>query len=316
MTHIVVTGADGFVGKALIKQLLACGVNGRAIKRLIAIDINFSAKIDDERVFQFKGNIADKNFRQQALQGKVDIVFHLASIPGGAAERDYDLGRRVNLDATLGLLEDLRVQTQPPRFVFASTIGVYGEKLPSVVTEATLPAPAISYGAQKLMGEILVADASRRGWIQGCSLRLPGVVARPGDGAGLISAFMSQIFWKVRDNQPITIPVSPDGTAWWISVKLCVENLIHAAIFDNMALPMQRVVQMPVLHLSMVDVVNALALKFGAGRAGLVSYQPDAFVQANFASYPPIETPRAMTLGFRNDEDSASLVANVMQIME
>lgn len=313
MTHVVVSGADGFVGKNLVKYLLAHGVGGRRVTCLTLLDVAFAAPSTDARVCQLTGDIADLSFRQQVFKEQVDVVFHLASVPGGAAERNYELGRAVNLDATLGMLEDLRAQKNPPRFVFASTIGVYGEALPPVVTETTLPAPAISYGAQKLMGEVLVADASRRGWVQGCSLRLPGVVARPGEGAGLISAFMSQLFWKLRDGQPVTLPVSADGTAWWISARLCVENLVHAASFDLKSLSAQRVVQMPILHLSMGDVVKALAERFGANRAHLVRYQPDPFVQANFASYPPIETPRALALGFKHDGDVAGLVDNAMQ---
>lgn len=313
MTHIVITGSEGFVGSVLVNRLLTQGFAGQPVKRLTLLDTKFAAAPHDARIKQLAGSIAEKSLRQQAFKDHVDAVFHLASIPGGAAERDYDLGRVVNLDATLGLLEDLREQAQPPRFVFASTIAVYGEALPALVTENTLAAPALSYGAQKLIGEILVADASRRGWVQGCSLRLPGVVARAGDGAGLISAFMSQLFWKLRDGKPITLPVSADGAAWWISVGACVDNLIHAATLNPAGLPPQRVVQMPVLHLTMADVINALALRFGADRTDLVSYQPDKFVQANFASYPPITTPRALSLGFTHDGDANGLVQRAIQ---
>lgn len=312
MTHAVVTGAEGFVGGCFVRRLLAKGLGGQRIERLTLLDTHFATAPDDARIRQLAGSIADQALRRQALAEPVDAVFHLASIPGGEAERNYNLGRAVNLEATLGLLEDLREQAQPPRFVFASTVAVYGETLPPVVTEETLPAPALSYGAQKLVGEILVADAARKGWVQGCSLRLPGVVARPGDGAGLISAFMSQIFWKLRDGMPITVPVSADGTAWWISVGACVDNLLHAATLDPASLSSRRVVQMPVLRLSMADVVAALAARFGADRTGLVTYEPDVFVQANFASYPPIETPRALALGFKHDGTAAGLVARAM----
>lgn len=312
MTHVVVTGARGFVGGGLVRRLLTKGLGGQRVERLTLLDTHFSTAPDDARIRQLAGSIADQALRHQAFAEPVDAVFHLASIPGGEAERNYNLGRAVNLEATLGLLEDLREQAQPPRFVFASTVAVYGETLPPVVTEETLPAPALSYGAQKLVGEILVADAARKGWVQGCSLRLPGVVARPGDGAGLISAFMSQIFWKLRDGMPITVPVSADGTAWWISVAACVDNLLHAATLEPASLSSRRVVQMPVLRLSMADVVAALAARFGADRTGLVTYEPDVFVQANFASYPPIETPRALALGFKHDGTAAGLVARAM----
>lgn len=315
MSHVVVTGAQGFVGRALVKRLLAEGLGARAVSKLTLLDIAFDTPHADARVTQIAGSIADASVRAQAYAAPVDAVFHLASIPGGAAERDYALGRAINLDATLGLLEDLRGAAhgaRAPRFVFASTVAVYGEQLPAVVDENTLPAPALSYGAHKLMGETLVADATRLGWVQGCSLRLPGVVARPGDGAGLVSAFMSQLFWKLAANEPITLPVSSTGVAWWISVGACVDNLLLAATIDVERLNARRAYQMPVLRLTMEDVVNALAARFGEARKALVSYAPDPFVERLFAAYPPLRTPEAERLGLRHDGDVEQLITRAM----
>ncbi len=313
MGHVVVTGAQGFVGQALVKRLLADGLNGHALSRLTLMDVRFDAPHPDNRVVQQAGSIADTAVRAQAYDMQVDAVFHLASIPGGAAEKNYPLGRSINLDATLGLLEDLRGQAKPPRFVFASTVAVYGEELPSQVNEQTLPAPALSYGAHKLMGEYLVADASRLGWVQGCSLRLPGVVARPGDGAGMMSAFMSQLFWKLAAGQPLTVPVSPDGVAWWISVGACIDNLLHAATVDPARFNPRRCYQMPVLRLTVAEVVEALAQRFGADRRALVTYQPDPFIEKLFAAYPPLATPHAETLGLAHDGTVAQLITRSME---
>ncbi|WP_321951474.1 NAD-dependent epimerase/dehydratase family protein [Paraburkholderia bannensis] len=312
MSHVVVTGAQGFVGRALVKRLLSDGLGARAVSKLTLLDIAFDAPHADARVTQIAGSIADADVRAQAYASNVDAVFHLASIPGGAAERDYALGRAINLDATLGLLEDLRGQPRPPRFVFASTVAVYGESLPAVVDENTLPAPALSYGAHKLMGEALVADATRLGWVQGCSLRLPGVVARPGDGAGLMSAFMSQLFWKLAANEALTVPVSPDGVAWWISVGACVDNLLHAATVDVDRFNARRSYPMPVLRLTIAEVVDALAARYGEARKALVSYAPDPFVERLFARYPPLLTPEAERLGLRHDGDVDQLITRAM----
>jgi nucleoside-diphosphate-sugar epimerase len=312
MAHVVVTGSQGFVGMALVKRLLADGLGGVPVGRLTLMDLAFDAAHADPRVVQVNGSIADAAVRTRAYSGTVDAVFHLASVPGGAAERNYELGRSINLDATLGLLEDLRVQASPPRFVFASTIAVYGDQLPPVMDEQTLPSPSLSYGAHKLAGEFLVADATRKGWVQGCSLRLPGVVARPGDGAGMMSAFMSQVFWRLAAGQAITMPVSAEGVAWWISVGACVDNLLQAATVDAAAFNHRRCYQMPVLRLTMAQVVAALARRFGPDRAALVSYKPEPFIQSHFASYPPLITPESEALGLAHDGDVDHLVSRAM----
>ncbi|MEZ2354395.1 NAD-dependent epimerase/dehydratase family protein [Caballeronia sp. RCC_10] len=310
--HVVVTGAQGFVGRALVKRLLAEGLGDERVSRMTLIDVAFDAPHCDERVIQLTGNIADPATRARAYAEPVDTVFHLASVPGGAAEKNYELGRSINLDATVGLLEDLRSQPRVPRFVFASTVAVYGERLSDTVDETTLPAPALSYGAHKLMGEVLVANASRLGWIQGCSLRLPGVVARPGDGSGLMSAFMSQLFWRLAAGEPLTVPVSPEGVAWWISVGACVDNLLHAAIVDVERFNARRAYQMPVLRLTVSEVVDALATRFGSDRKTLVTYLPDPFIERLFATYPPLLTPEAEALGLRHDGDVDELITRAM----
>jgi nucleoside-diphosphate-sugar epimerase len=306
--RVLVTGAGGFIGGVLVQRLLGHGLTGRCVQRIVAVDLSLQGLPDETRLQRVVGSISEAGVLERALAEPVDAVFHLASVPGGAAEMSPDLGRRVNLDATAHLLSLLREQGTRPRLVFASTIAVYGETLPAVVGEDTPCLPALSYGAHKLASEILIADAARRGWVQACSLRLPGVVARPGDGAGLISAFMSQLFWKLAAGKPIELPVSADGTAWWISVEACVDNLLHAAAIDTNALDARRVVQMPALHLAMRDVVDALARAHGADRRSMVRYVPLPDVQRLFASFPPLATPRAEALGFRHDGSADALV--------
>lgn len=312
MSHVVVTGAQGFIGQALVRRLLSHGLEGQAVQTLTAVDVALEASVPDARVRQVTGSLAESATRERALAFGADVIFHLASVPGGAAERDPDLGRRVNLEATLDLIDACRKLARPPRFVYASSVAVYGEDLPPRMDEDAAACPALSYGAHKLACEVMVADASRRGWIEGCSLRLPGVVARPGDGEGLMSAFMSQLFWKLAAGHPITLPVSPHGTCWWISVGACVDNLVRAAGVEPSTLNVRRCYQMPVLHLSVADVVDALCRRFGTDRIALVDYAPDAHVERLFASHPALATPQAEALGLRHDGSADALVERAL----
>jgi nucleoside-diphosphate-sugar epimerase len=317
MSKVLVTGAQGFIGQVLVHKLLRDGLHGQPINELILVDLaaaNITTTTNgDARVRVVRGSLADEAVRRAAMATAPDVIFHLASVPGGAAERDPALGRSVNLDATLALIEACQFLASPPRFIYASSVAVYGEQLGAVLHEDSPPAPAITYGAHKLMCEIALADASRRGWVQGCSLRLPGVVARPDENTGLISAFMSQLFWSLAKGEPITLPVSPEGTCWWISVGACVDNLLQVATMDPARWSAERRYQMPVLHLSIQAVAEALLQRFGGSAEQLLHYAPQPAVQRLFASAPPLFTPLAEALGLRSDGDVQTLVTRALE---
>lgn len=310
--RVLVTGANGFIGRHLVQRLLAGGLGGASVSQLVVSDLTLDGLPGDARLCPVAGSIATPGPLERALEQPVDAVFHLASVPGGAAERDPELGRRVNLDATLRMVDLLRAQRQAPRLVFASTVAVYGAPLPAVVDEQTPAQPVMSYGAHKLAAEILLADATRRGWVQACSLRLPGVVARPGRGDGLLSAFMSQLFWRLQAGEPIELPVSASGMAWWLSVDACVDNLLHAAGIDLGRIGPRCMLQMPALCLTMAEVVDAIARVIGPDRRALVHYAPQDLVQRLFAAYPPLHTPLAQALGLRHDGSAEALVRRAL----
>ena len=312
--RILITGADGFIGRALVQRLLASDVLpglGDAERELILLDHRFAVLDDHPRVRAILGDIADPDRLAEAIDTGVDRVFHLASVPGGAAESDFELGMRANLHATLAILEVLRRQPRPARVVFASTIGVYGVPMPERIDESTIPAPTLSYGAQKLMGEILVTDYSRHGFIDGRSLRLPGIVARP-DGSGMLSAFLSEIIRALSFGGRFTCPVSEQGMSWWMSRACVVDNLLHAAALEPQALRGQRVFLLPVLHASFGEVVAAIARSHGRDVLSRVTYQPNAALQAQFASYPPLECPRSVAAGFKHDGSLDALVRRAL----
>ncbi|WAC70837.1 NAD-dependent epimerase/dehydratase family protein [Roseateles sp. SL47] len=318
MTRVAITGASGFIGQTLCRQLLANGLDGQPVGSLALFDLDVSVWAEeggrDSRLHLFGGSLADPQVLEDLVRWGPDVVFHLASVPGGAAERNRALGRSVNLMATLQLIEALGRDVDPVRLVMASSIAVYGDHLPALIEEAsTVPAPKLSYGAHKLACETVLADETRRGRIAGCALRLPGVVARPGPSSGLMSAFMSDIFWALRDGQPIQLPVSEAATAWWISGRACARNLLHAATLPPQCLLARSVYQMPALHLSMGELVAALGQRFDRDPMQWVRYRPDPLVQQLFGSYPPLQTPHADAAGFCSDGSLLALIDAVLQ---
>ena len=199
---VAVIGAGGFVGARVSSRLTEIP----SIDAIALVDrIGFAAPAD-RRVASFIGDFADAAFCDCALEG-ADAVILLAAILGGAAEADYALARRVNVDATLGLFERLRARAPKTRLVFASTIAVYAKPLPDPVTDAAPLGPAMVYGAQKLMMEVALSHFALRGWLDGVSLRPSGVVARDGADAALRTAFLSRLFWSVKRGEDITLPV-------------------------------------------------------------------------------------------------------------
>jgi nucleoside-diphosphate-sugar epimerase len=313
--NILITGADGFIGRALVARLLSSGVLpalGDAKRRVTLLDQRFGAPVLDARARVVAGDITDQAVLRDALVDGVDCVFHLASIPGGAAEANFELGLKVNLEATVSLLELLREQPQPARFVFASTIGVYGVPLPDRIDERTLPAPSMSYGVHKLIGELLVSDYSRRGFIDGRCLRLPGIVARPPQPSGMLSAFMSDLIRVLAAGRDFECPVAPEGKAWWMSRSCVVNNLLHAASLGAERVRDQRVWLLPVLHASSGEVVAAIARVRGEDVSRRVSYRPNAALQAQFANLPPLHCPTSVAEGFRNDGTLEALVQRAL----
>ena len=316
--NVLITGAGGFIGQALVRRLLADGIGGRAVTALTSIDMRFDGAAPDARVRQLRGSVADAALLAQAFAQPVDVLFHLASVPGGAAEQDFALGLSVNLHATMALLECCRVQAEaqpqagPPVLVYSSSIAVYGAPLPAHIDDSTPMRPHLSYGAHKLAGEVLIQDYSRRGWLDGRILRLPGIVARPPAPSGLLSAFMSDIFWRLKDGERFTCPVSARAVAWWMSVGCCVDNLLHAATLAPTRAAERRDYTLPVLRLSIAEVVEGLAQAFGDDRRALVEYRPDERLEQGFGRQPPLDASAAERAGFRHDGDLRRLIVNAV----
>ena len=314
--NVLVTGGSGFVGRALARRLLADGVGGRAVTALTSIDMRFDGAATDPRLRRLQGSVADTALLAQAFAQPVDVVFHLASVPGGAAEQDFALGLSVNLQATLALLECCRAQAQgqggPPVLVYSSSIAVYGAPLPAHIDDGTPMRPHLSYGAHKLACEVLIQDYSRRGWLDGRILRLPGIVARPPAPSGLLSAFMSDIFWRLKDGERFTCPVSAQAVAWWMSLGCCVDNLLHGAAMAPAQAAERRDYTLPVLRLTIAEVVEGMAGEFGDDRRALVEYRPDERLEQGFGRQPPLDASAAERAGFHHDGDLRRLIVNAV----
>lgn len=309
--RVMVTGANGFVGRALVDRLLDEGqLRGQAISRLILLDQDLQDFGDDPRLRCHCGSVTDTALMRRVLADGVDVVFHLVSIPGGAAEAHYSLGYQVNLIASLELLELMRCMANVPILVYTSSVAVYGGNLSARMDESAALNSQLSYGAHKSMIETAINDLARRGEVDGRAIRLPGIVARPRQANGLRSAFMSDLLQAYAAGDAYCCPVSAQSTAWWMSVRCCVNNLLQAANINCTELDGSRVWQLPLLHLSIEQVLEALAKAYGAQRRDLISFKPDSQLEALFGKFPQMKTPQARALGFRHDGSAVSLIRN------
>lgn len=301
---IIVTGAGGFIGQRLVRVLAARQC------RVVALDTLHAAFPDGVRAVV--GDIGAKRVRMEALRDGCSALIHLATVPGGAAETDSLASRGVNLDAMYDLLEEAAQVGVRPRVVYASSIAVLGDPLPTAgVDDDTPVVPRLIYGGHKAMMEIAVSMMHHRGTIDAVSVRLPGILARPRAPSGLKSAFMSEVFHALRAGEAFVAPVSPSATMWVQSVETCVENLNHALAMDGDTMPRTRVVTLPALRVSMAELVAEVARQCKASPQ-LVSYRPDAALEAAFGSQPPLTTRNADQAGFSNDGDTASLVSRAL----
>lgn len=315
--HVVVTGAAGFVGRALVARLLRDRCLGsRPLGAPSALDIAF-ADPAPAGVRRLEGSIADPAVVARAFVEPVDLLVHLASMPGGSAEQQPIAAREVNLHGTLHLLDACERQVAQggpvPRVVFASTIAVYGAAMPALVDDDAPTCPAMTYGAHKLMGEIALADATRRGACDGVSLRLPGVLARPPARTGQLSAFLSDLLRDPAAGRDVTCPMSPAATTWASSTPNVVDNLLHAATMDTAALPAHRALALPALRFSMAELVDALVAVHGPQVRDRVHFAPEPRIEALFGRFPPLRTPAADAAGLRHDGDLPTLCRRAIE---
>src|SRR5262245_51236901 len=309
---VVVTGGAGFLGQMLIRALCERGRLTRsdgaqyAIEQIVSIDQAQTGRLFvDDRVGYVVGDIANAQFLSHVLARDTDSVFHLAAVVSGGAEADFDLGMRVNLDGTRALLECCRAQTSAPRVVFASSVAVFGGPVP-LVTDDTYPRPATSYGVQKLVGEFLVGDYSRKGFIDGRSVRLPTIVVRPGKPNAAASGFASGIIREPLSGVEAICPVDASVSMWVSSPAAAITSLIHAHELAPDVWGTQRALNLPGLTVTVAEMIDALRKVGGDTAAGRVRMQRDEVIRRIVDTWPArFQTQRASAM--RSEEHTSEL---------
>jgi D-erythronate 2-dehydrogenase len=312
---VVITGGGGFIGFKLAKALLARGtlaIEGKSqpLTRLTLVDQAFPTDLpQDSRLEALVGDICDPEFVARAITADTASVFHLAAVVSGGAEADFDVGMRVNFDAMRSVLERARRCARPPRLVFASSVAAFGGELPEVLDDSTTPAPQTSYGSQKVIGEYLVGDFSRKGYIDGRSLRLPTIVVRPGKANAAASSFASAVIREPLNGSVYDCPVGPQTGVWLLSPRRVVDAFLHAHDLPPSAWGGRRVVNLPGITVSLSTMIEAMAGIAGAQAAKRVAWKADARIQAIVKTWPVrFATPRALAMGFKADADIGSVI--------
>jgi nucleoside-diphosphate-sugar epimerase len=320
--EILVTGGAGFLGQQLIARVLAKGTMGLAdaqgtrdepVSRIVCFDVGEGA-IRDPSVRNVAGDISDAAQVRALVSKDTGAVVHLAAVVSGTAEADFDLGMRVNLDGTRHLLEACRALGTAPRLLFSSSIAVFGGALPPVVTDATTPTPQGSYGIQKLLGELLVQDYTRKGFIDGRAVRVPTVVVRPGRPNGAASGFASGIIREPLSGIDVPLPVPPETEMWVASPRTVVGMLLRALELAPQDWGWHRSLNLPGLTVSMHEELAALRAVAGEAVAARVKPALDESVMRLVRTWAArFDTARASAMGFTADADFASIVRAYME---
>jgi nucleoside-diphosphate-sugar epimerase len=314
--RVLITGSAGFLGQRLARTLLdrgsVTGSNGqvRPIDQLVLLDVAQPfPPPDDPRVVLMSGDVADRALLDTAITPETGSIFHLAAVVSGGAEADFELGMHVNLEATERLLEVCRAAGHRPKVVFTSSVAVFGGDLPDVVDERTILTPQSSYGTQKAIGELLINDYSRRGFVDGRSLRLPTISVRPGRPNLALSSFASGIIREPLNGEIGVCPVPPETSLWLLSPGKVLEGFILAHEIDGARLGRNRSLILPGISVTTGEMVAALERVAGPQVAARVRWEPDENVQRVARTWPgALDDSRARALGFPADESFDDII--------
>jgi nucleoside-diphosphate-sugar epimerase len=312
--HILITGAAGMIGRKLTARLAGQGaLGGRPIDALTLVDV-----VTPERPASFAGpvNLAASDLSapgeaERAVAGRPDVIFHLAAIVSGEAEADFDKGYRVNLDGTRALLEAVRRlgEDYRPRLVFTSSIAVFGAPFPPAIPDEFHLTPLTSYGTQKTIGELLLADYTRRGVLDGVAIRLPTISVRPGKPNRAASGFFSGIIREPLAGMEAVLPVDEGVRHWHASPRAAVGFLVHAAALKGADLGPRIALTMPGVCCTVGEQIEALARVAGEKVAARIRREPDPAIARIVAGWPSRFDPRrALALGFQAERSFDDII--------
>lgn len=310
---IVITGAAGFLGTRLVRALLATPDGFDTIASIVAADTT-PCPIDDPRVQRRVGTIVDPAFARALIDPDVRVVYHLAAVLSGQSEAEFDTGMRVNLDGTRSLLEACRAVATAPRFVFSSTVAVFGGDLPPVVPENQALEPQTSYGVAKAMTELLVTEYSRRGYVDAVICRLATITVRPGQPNSALSSFVSGIIREPLAGIDTTCPVPLETPIWISSPGAVTANLVHAGRVPTTSLGRRRALNLPGLTATAGEMLASLERVGGAVARRRVRLEHDERVARAMCGWPAaLDAGRALSLGFVADSNVDAIVQQYVE---
>ncbi|WMT86659.1 SDR family oxidoreductase [Pelagibacterium sp. 26DY04] len=304
--NILIIGAAGMVGRKLADALIKNPIlSGKPISRLELVDVVAPEPVvaDGIAVVTRAVDISDPAVAETLIASRPDIIFHLAAIVSGEAELDFEKGYAVNLDGTRHLFEAIRqagrVQPYCPRFVFTSSIAVFGAPFPEKIGDEFFQTPRTSYGTQKAIGELLLSDYSRRGFLDGIGIRLPTICIRPGKPNKAASGFFSSILREPLMGQEAVLPVDESARHWHASPRAAVGFLLHAAQIDTETLGTRRNLNMPGLSATVGEQIEALRRIAGDKAVALIRREPDPMIIEMVDGWAKdFDASRARSLGF------------------
>lgn len=309
---VLIIGGAGMIGRKLAERLARdCTLAGKGIAKLTLYDVVAGTSPAGARmpVGIATGDLPAAGEADRLLAERPDVIFHLAAIVSGEAEQDFDKGYRINMDGTRGLLEAVRKAGHKPRLVFASSIAVFGAPFPDAIGDEFFNTPLTSYGTQKNICELLITDYSRKGFVDGLSIRLPTICVRPGRPNKAASGFFSNIIREPLAGQEAVLPVSESVMHWHASPRAAVGFMLHAAALDGEKLGWRRALTMPGLAVTVGEQIAALRKVAGDRVAARIRRAPDPFTETIVAGWPRKFAPkRALELGFKADASFEEII--------